>query len=103
MKRNWSINESIVSAFQKLEQSLCERKELLLTKSAELSKGKVDRLGSQMDELDRLKNDIVHVAIILQAAVETYSVVEMLSISSALTSRLKELLSQLSKLSLDPL
>ena len=101
-EKKLSINESIVSAFQKLEQSLCERKELLLTKSAELSKGKVDRLGSQMDELDRLKNDIVHVAIILQAAVETYSVVEMLSISSALTSRLKELLSQLSKLSLDP-
>ena len=101
-EKKLSIDDSIVSAFQKLEQSLSERKEVLLAKSAELSKGKVDRLGSQADELDKLKNDIMHVAVILQAAIRTYSVVEMLSISLALTSRLKELLSQLSKLSLDP-
>ena len=101
-EKKLSIDDSIVSAFQKLEQSLIERKEALLSKSAELSKGKVDRLSSQREELDRLKNGIIHIAVILQAAVETYSVIEMLSISSALTSRLKELLSQLSKLSLDP-
>jgi hypothetical protein len=101
-ERRLSIDDSIVRAFQKLEQSLSERKEALLAKSAELSKDKVDRLGIQAEELDRLKSDMVHVAVMLQAAVETYSVIEMLSISSALISRLKELLSQLSKLSLDP-
>lgn len=101
-EKKLSIDDSIVSAFQKLEQALSERKEVLLARSAELSKGKVDRLGDQAEELDRLKSDMVHVALILQAAIETYSVIEMLSVSSALTSRLKELLSQLSKLSLDP-
>ena len=101
-EKKQSIDDSIVSAFQKLEQSLGDRKEALLAKSAELSKGKVDRLNSQTEELDGLKNDTVHVAVMLQAAIKTYSVIEMLSVTSALASRLKELLSQLSSLSLDP-
>ena len=101
-ERKLSIDGSIVGAFQRLEQSLSKRKEILFAKSAELSKGKVARLGNQLGELDRLKNDIIHVAMMLHAAIETYSTVEMLSISSALALRLKELLSQLSKLSLDP-
>ena len=97
-----SIDESIASAFQVLERSLSERKESLLARSAELSRDKVDRLGRQMEELDKLKNDVIHVVEVMRAAVETYSSIEMLSINSILASRLKTLLSQLSELSLDP-
>lgn len=97
-----SIDESIASVFHDLEQSLSKRKEALLAKSAELSGDKVDRLGHQVEEMDKLKSEVVHVVTVMQAAVETYSVEEILSISSVLASRLKELLAHLSKLSLCP-
>ena len=101
-EKKLSVDHSIASAFQKLELSLSGRKEELFAKSAKLNKGKVERLGNQIDDLNILRNDIFHVAVILQAATETYSVPEMLSIASALVSRLKDLLLQFSKLSLDP-
>ena len=101
-EKNRLIDESIASAFHELEQSLSKRKETLLAKSAELSRNKVNRLGCQIEELDKLKNDVVHVAMVMHSAVETYSVAEMLSVSSLLASRQRELSSQLSKISLDP-
>ena len=97
-----SIDDSIASAFGELEQSVRKRKEWLLAKSAELSKSKVERLGHQIEQLDKLKNDVVHVTSIMHSAVDSYSTVELLSVSSVLASRLKELSSLLSKLSLDP-
>lgn len=97
-----SIDESIASAFCELEHAMSKRKEALLAQSANLSGNKVDRLSGQVEELDRLKNDVIHVSMVMHAAIETYSIVEMLSVSSVLAARLKELLSHLSKLSLDP-
>ena len=97
-----SIDDSIASAFSLLEQSLRKRKEWLLAKSTELSGDKVDRLGRQITELERLKSDVVHATSIIHTAVESYSVVELLSVSSVLASRLKQLTSLLSQFSLSP-
>ena len=100
--RQHSVNDEIKECFKDLREALHRREECLLAKSSEISLMKITALMLQIEDMNKLCNEITRVCEYVKEAADTYSPTEILSAKKSMVVKLSSINEAFDTCPLDP-
>ena len=99
-KRKVEVNDTIQNAFQELRKALDKREKALLAQNSEIATSKLTRLQLEMEAMASLQAEIISCCAAISEAEKSHTDAQLLSVAMVLQTRLQELMTKFSKMTL---